>query len=102
MDSCREGRRIGKIQRVEGVQREACGNARHSDVHHFIHCARAQHLNAQQPARGLICHQLCHKGSRAGVVVRLVVRHAHSGLHVIALLPGLCFRQARAAHVQIL
>ena len=34
--------------------------------------------------------------------MRLVVRHAHSGLHVIALLPGLRFRQARAARAQIL
>ena len=93
MDRRGEGRRIGKVQCVEGLQRGARGQAHHGNIHHLVHCARAQYLDPQQFVAGFVGDQLGDKGAGPGIIVCLVIGHADDGGGVIAGIPGLGFGQ---------
>ena len=100
MDGGGERRRVGKVQSVEGFEGRTQGNAGNGDVHHLVHRAGAQHLDAQQLVGVPIRQKLGDEERRAGIVVGLVVGDSHDSLHVVAGLLGGGFRQAGAAHVQ--
>ena len=100
MDGSGEGRRVGVVQGVEVLNLRAHGDAGDGDVHHLVHAAAAQHLNAQQLVAGLIGNQLGHEGRSAGIVVGLVVGDAGYGDGIEARGNGLLLGKTRTARVQ--
>ena len=100
MDGRREGRRISQVQVFKVLQLQAHGEAHYGDIHHLVHRAGAQHLDAQQLVGVPVGNELGDEERRAGIVVGLVIGDSHHGLHVVAGLFGGGFRQAGASHVQ--
>ena len=100
MDGGGEGRRVGKVHGVEVFYPGAHGDTGHGDVHHLVHTAAAQHLDAQQLVAFPVGNQLGHKGSRTGIVVGLVVGDAGDGDGIKARGLGLLFGQTGTAGIE--
>ena len=100
MDGGGEGRRVGVVQGIEILYLGTHGDAGNGDVHHLIHGAAAQDLNAQELVALSVGDQLGHERCRIGIVMGLVVGNTGDGNHIVARGPGLLFGQAGAACVQ--
>lgn len=94
-----KGRRVGQIQIVKVLQRRTHGDAGHRDVHHLVHRAGAQHLNAQQLVGCLVRDELGGKPGGIRVVVGLIVADHQGGVLLRGIHDQLVAGLNQAAHI---